>query len=206
MSRFFCQFFKILQQSTARCKISCLVLFLKAQNSLRCIDLKFGAIFGFYCTRKRKVNSVYLDISRQLLLFFCGDQFLPVIDMTLRFSTKAQYYVDVLILTKCKKWHWIKNYIAHICMKGASVGFHFCKISCFFFVVQFTRIFATRGWKWQPKFTSLKLIDASFNAYLTLPRTKHESTLLHEYVLNEFLTVDRSCITKYFWKESYRSW
>ena len=29
---------------------------------------------------------------------------------------------------------------------------------------------------------------------------KHESTLLHTYVLNEFLTADRSCATKYFWK------
>ena len=27
---------------------------------------------------------------------------------------------------------------------------------------------------------------------------KHESTLLHTYVLNEFLTADRSCTTKYF--------
>ena len=34
---------------------------------------------------------------------------------------------------------------------------------------------------------------------------KHESTLLHTYVLNEFLIAERSCITKYFWKNSYRS-
>ena len=27
---------------------------------------------------------------------------------------------------------------------------------------------------------------------------KHESTLLHKYVLNEFLTADRSCTTKQF--------
>ena len=27
---------------------------------------------------------------------------------------------------------------------------------------------------------------------------KHESTLLHMYVLNEFLTADRSCTSKYF--------
>ena len=27
---------------------------------------------------------------------------------------------------------------------------------------------------------------------------KHESTLLHTYVLNEFLTADRSCTAKYF--------
>ena len=27
---------------------------------------------------------------------------------------------------------------------------------------------------------------------------KHESTLLHKYVLNKFLTADRSCTTKYF--------
>ena len=31
---------------------------------------------------------------------------------------------------------------------------------------------------------------------------KHESTLLHMYVLNEFLTADHSCTTKYFWKNS----
>ena len=29
---------------------------------------------------------------------------------------------------------------------------------------------------------------------------KHESPLLHTYVINEFLTADRSCTTKYFWK------
>ena len=29
---------------------------------------------------------------------------------------------------------------------------------------------------------------------------KHESTLLHTYVLNEFLTADNSCTTKYFEK------
>ena len=27
---------------------------------------------------------------------------------------------------------------------------------------------------------------------------KHESTLLHTYVVNEFLTADRACITTYF--------
>ena len=35
---------------------------------------------------------------------------------------------------------------------------------------------------------------------------KHISTLLHTYVLNEFLTADCSCTTKYFWKDSSRSW
>ena len=34
---------------------------------------------------------------------------------------------------------------------------------------------------------------------------KHESTLLHMYVLNEFLTADRSCTAKHFWKNSFRS-
>ena len=29
---------------------------------------------------------------------------------------------------------------------------------------------------------------------------KHESTLLHAYVLNEFLIAERLCTTKYFWK------
>ena len=33
---------------------------------------------------------------------------------------------------------------------------------------------------------------------------KHESTLLHMYVLNQFLIADRSCTTKYFFKN--RSW
>ena len=33
---------------------------------------------------------------------------------------------------------------------------------------------------------------------------KHESTLLHTYVLNAFLTADRSCTTKYFWKILYK--
>ena len=36
-------------------------------------------------------------------------------------------------------------------------------------------------------------------------RQKHESTLLHTYVLNEFLTADRSWKTEYFWKNSYKS-
>ena len=35
---------------------------------------------------------------------------------------------------------------------------------------------------------------------------KHESTLLHKYVLNEFLTADHSFITKYFRKNSHKSW
>ena len=30
---------------------------------------------------------------------------------------------------------------------------------------------------------------------------KHESTLLHTYVLNVFLTADHSCTAKYFWKK-----
>ena len=30
---------------------------------------------------------------------------------------------------------------------------------------------------------------------------KHESTLLHTYVMSEFLTADRSYRTKYFWKK-----
>ena len=33
---------------------------------------------------------------------------------------------------------------------------------------------------------------------------KHESTLLHTYVLDGFLTVDRSCTTNYFWKISLK--
>ena len=36
-----------------------------------------------------------------------------------------------------------------------------------------------------------------FPPYYTTSQ-KHESTLLHTYVLNEFLTADRSCTTKYF--------
>ena len=35
---------------------------------------------------------------------------------------------------------------------------------------------------------------------------KHESTLLHTYVVKKNLTADRSCTAKYFWKTSYRSW
>ena len=35
---------------------------------------------------------------------------------------------------------------------------------------------------------------------------KHKSTLLHTYVLNQFLTAERSCTTKYFFKNSYRIW
>ena len=34
---------------------------------------------------------------------------------------------------------------------------------------------------------------------------KHESTLLHTYVLNEFLTANRLCKTKYFRKNSNKS-
>ena len=33
---------------------------------------------------------------------------------------------------------------------------------------------------------------------------KHESTLLHTYELNEFLTADHPCTTKYFWKNLYK--
>ena len=31
-------------------------------------------------------------------------------------------------------------------------------------------------------------------------------SIVHTYVLNEFLTADRSCTTKYFWKSAYKSW
>ena len=34
----------------------------------------------------------------------------------------------------------------------------------------------------------------------TMPRKKHESILLHTYVLNEFLTADRLCTTKCFFE------
>ena len=44
-------------------------------------------------------------------------------------------------------------------------------------------------------------LNRSYNA----PQ-KHVSTLLHTYVLNQFLTADRSCTTKYFFKNSYSSW
>ena len=33
---------------------------------------------------------------------------------------------------------------------------------------------------------------------------KHESTLLHTYVMNEYLQADCSSTTKYFWKKSLR--
>ena len=36
----------------------------------------------------------------------------------------------------------------------------------------------------------------------TMPRKKHESTLLHTYVLNEFLTADPTCSKQYFCKNS----
>ena len=52
---------------------------------------------------------------------------------------------------------------------------------------------------------SLSNIKANRMANYTASQ-KHESTLLHKYVLNEFLTVDLSCKTKYFWKNSYRNW
>ena len=35
---------------------------------------------------------------------------------------------------------------------------------------------------------------------------KHESTLLHTYVLNKFLTADHSWTAKYFWKNFKKSW
>ena len=36
-------------------------------------------------------------------------------------------------------------------------------------------------------------LESTYNA-----SQKHESTFLHTYVLNEFLTADRSCTTNYF--------
>ena len=35
------------------------------------------------------------------------------------------------------------------------------------------------------------------NKFIYTDSQKHESTLLHTYVLNEFLTANRSCTTKY---------
>ena len=43
------------------------------------------------------------------------------------------------------------------------------------------------------------------NFQATLPRKKRESTLLHTYVLNEFLTADRSFTTQHFWKNNIKS-
>ena len=34
----------------------------------------------------------------------------------------------------------------------------------------------------------------------------HENTLINTYVMNKFLTADRSCTTRYFCKNLYRSW
>ena len=52
---------------------------------------------------------------------------------------------------------------------------------------------------------SLKKYSFFYKIFYNAPQ-KHESTLLHTYVLNEFLTADRLSITRYFWKNSYRSW
>ena len=52
-------------------------------------------------------------------------------------------------------------------------------------------------------------LSSSFSVSASAPYNapqKHESTLLHKYVLNEFLTADRSFITKYFRKNSHKSW
>ena len=55
------------------------------------------------------------------------------------------------------------------------------------------------------------LLTFCINGYIDVSRTvqkvaKKEPSLLHTYVLNEFLTADNSWATKYFWKSSYRSW
>ena len=49
------------------------------------------------------------------------------------------------------------------------------------------------------KLTRLKTIRASRQIYTA--SQKHESTLLYTYVLNEFLTADRSCTKKIFLKK-----
>ena len=55
-----------------------------------------------------------------------------------------------------------------------------------------------RGCVIQHKKKILFALDSKAHAYNA--SQKHESTLLHKYVLNEFLTADRSFITKYFRK------
>ena len=55
------------------------------------------------------------------------------------------------------------------------------------------------------KFNERALIVAYSNKAYNSSQ-KYESTLLHTYVLNEFLRADRSFTTKYFWKNSYESW
>ena len=47
---------------------------------------------------------------------------------------------------------------------------------------------------------------AKVKSYRYNASQKHESTLLHTYVLNEFLTADRPCTTKFFWKNTCISW
>ena len=54
-------------------------------------------------------------------------------------------------------------------------------------------------------FWHFSVMSVSFSIVYTATQ-KHESTLLHTYVLNTYLTAYRSCKTKYFWKNSYRIW
>ena len=74
-------------------------------------------------------------------------------------------------------------------VKSENRKYHFCNEYIIYFAIDGSRI-------------SLPLV---FN-FIYNASQKHDSTLLHAYVLNEFLTADRSSTTKYFWKNSYRSW
>ena len=52
----------------------------------------------------------------------------------------------------------------------------------------------------------LRLFHINFSATLTRKNVHLPYSIIHAYVLSEFLTVDRSYTTKYFWKNSYWSW
>ena len=92
------------------------------------------------------------------------------------------------------------------------VVWRFQNFRIFMLMIEFNTLSSPKIWQgnWNHKDTYYSILfSVNLNyEFLHIYRNsqKHKSTLLHTYVLNEFLTAERSCKTKYLWKNSYRSW
>ena len=91
------------------------------------------------------------------------------------------------------------------------VVWRFQNFRIFMLMIEFNTLSSPKIWQgnWNHKDTYYSILfSVNLNyEFLHIYRNsqKHKSTLLHTYVLNEFLTAERSCKTKYLWKNSYRN-
>ena len=138
-----------------------------------------GFYFGIY-GKQTKQTRVYLVAQHQF---------------SVDFWIKSSFLVFFSPRTCISKLVWFMTTWIH----GKIFGTYYKKI------VQISNILfrKRKEGKWKKDLWSWSWDDALFIYLLRYTASqKNESTLLHTYVLNEFLTADRSYTTKYFWKNS----